>query len=161
MTTARVFILALVSLFLGLAVAEVAAAEPQFQTRGIWADPPAFTNAASVDRMIARCQQAGLNLLIPNVMWRQCIYFKSPHFAGQVKADDKFDPLAYMVAKAHAAGMKIQAWCCVYFEGTLEGSDAPLHPAWGVRSFAGRPFEKNFLSPGNPEVNPYLLSVMK
>jgi uncharacterized lipoprotein YddW (UPF0748 family) len=142
-------------------MAGMSAAEPQFKTRGIWADPPAFTNAANVDRMISRCQQAGLNLLIPNVMWRQCVYFKSPHFAGQVKADDTFDPLAYMVNKAHAAGLRIQAWCCVYFEGTAEGSDAPLHPAWGVRSFAGRPFQQNFLSPANPKVNPYLLAVMK
>jgi uncharacterized lipoprotein YddW (UPF0748 family) len=137
------------------------AAELQFKTRGIWGDPPAFTNSAGVDRMIERCKEAGLNLLIPNVMWRQCIYFKSPHFAGQVRANDAFDPLADVVAKAHAAGIKVQAWCCVYYEGAVDDANTALHPAWLVRSFAGRPFEKNFLSPANPEVNPYLLSVMK
>jgi uncharacterized lipoprotein YddW (UPF0748 family) len=137
------------------------AGETQFKTRGIWADPPAFTNAADVDRMVARCKEAGLNLIIANVMWRQCVYFKSPHFAGQVRANDAFDPLADIVAKAHAAGIKVQAWCCVYYEGAVDDANTALHPAWLVRSFAGRPFEKNFLSPANPEVNPYLLSVMK
>jgi len=38
--------------FLGVGVAGVFPAEAQLKTRGIWADPPAFTNAASTDQII-------------------------------------------------------------------------------------------------------------
>jgi uncharacterized lipoprotein YddW (UPF0748 family) len=64
--------------------------------------------------------------------------------------------LACLLRKAHEAGIQVQPWCCVYYEGAANLSN----PAWLARSFDGRPFEKNFLSPGNPEVNPYLLSVI-
>lgn len=137
------------------------AAEPQFQTRAIWAGPESFASASATDEMVARCQRAGLNLILPDVMAYQTVSFKSPHFHGHVRASDEFDPLAYLSQKCRAAGIKLQPWCCVYYEGVRQRSPEPLHPDWIVRSIAGQPFEKNFISPANPEVNPYLLSVMK
>lgn len=133
----------------------------QFQTRAIWAGPESFASAAATDEMVARCESAGLNLIIPDVMAYQTISFKSSHFKGRVAATDKFDPLAYLIQKCRAAGMKIQPWCCVYYEGVRNKSDKPLNDSWTVRSLVGEPFDKNFISPANPEVNPYLLSVMK
>jgi uncharacterized lipoprotein YddW (UPF0748 family) len=135
--------------------------EPQFQTRAIWAGPESFATAKAADETISRCQRAGLNLILPDVMAYQTVSFKSSHFKGRVAASDKFDPLAYLSQKCRDAGMKIQPWCCVYYEGVRDKSKKPLNEAWTVRSIAGKPFDKNFISPANPEVNPYLLSVMK
>lgn len=144
-----------------LALSQAAAADPHFQTRAIWAGPESFATAAATDEMVARCQSAGLNLLLPDVMAYQTVSFKSPHFKGRIAANQKFDPLEYLVRKCRTAGLKIQPWCCVYYEGVREKSKQPLNDSWTVRSLVGRPFEKNFISPANPEVNPYLLSVMK
>ncbi len=135
--------------------------EPRFKTRAVWVDPPSFASAGATDELLARCQKAGLNLILPNVMCYQTISFKSPHFRGRVTATDTFDPLAYVIRKARAAGIKVQPWCCVYYEGASGQSGKPLNSAWLNRSLDGRPFEKNFLSPSNPEVNPYLLPVIK
>lgn len=137
------------------------AAETSFKTRAIWVDPGSFASAAATDEMVARCQKAGLNLIIPNVMCYQTISFKSSHFKGRVAATDKFDPLAYLIQKCRVAGIKVQPWCCVYYEGMRDGAKKPLNDSWTVRSIAGKPFDKNFISPANPEVNPYLLAVMK
>lgn len=134
-------------------------AEVRFKTRAIWVDPPSFSSEKAADEMVRRCQQAGFNLILPNVMSHQSIAFSSSHFAGRARTRD-FDPLAYTAKKAHAAGMKVQAWCCVYYEGSGSRSNSALHPDWLCRSMDGRPFEQNFLSPANPEVNPYLLSVI-
>lgn len=137
------------------------AGEPAFKTRAIWASPESFATAQATDAMIARCQRAGLNLILPDVMAYQTVSFKSPHFHGHVRADEKFDPLAYLSQKCRAAGIKLQPWCCVYYEGARDKLNTPLHPDWAVRSIVGEPFDKNFISPAHPEVNPYLLSVMK
>ena len=142
-----------------LLYANVWAAEPAFQTRAIWAAPPSFATAAAADELITRCQRAGLNLILPDVMVHQTIYFRSTHFPGRVAANDRFDPLAYLARKCRAAGIKLQPWCCVYYEGA--GSAASLHPDWTVRSLVGQPFSQNFLAPGHPEVNPYLLAVLQ
>jgi len=150
-----------VGLVFGAMIASSFAAEPQFQTRAIWVDPPSFASAKATDEMVARCQQAGLNLILPNVMCYQTISFQSAHFRGRITADDKFDPLAYLIQKCRAAGIKIQPWCCVYYEGLRDKSSKPINESWTVRSLLGNPFDKNFISPCNPEVNPYLLSVMK
>ena len=60
------------------------------------------------------------------------------------------DPLAYLIQKCRAAGIKIQPWCCVYYEGLRDKSSQPLNESWTVRSLLGKPFDKNFISPGQP-----------
>ncbi len=150
-----------IATILGLFCGDSLAAEPQLQTRAVWAGPESFATAKAADDLVARCQRSGLNLLIPDVMAYQTISFKSSHFHGRVAASDKFDPLEYLSRKCRTAAIKIQPWCCVYYEGVRDKSNQLLHPHWAVRSIVGKPFEKNFISPANPEVNPYLLSVMK
>jgi uncharacterized lipoprotein YddW (UPF0748 family) len=138
-----------------------AAGEPSFATRAIWANPEAFASPEATRVMLDRCQAAKLNLVLANVMAYGSVSFKSPHFRGKVLANEQFDPLAYLVQQAHARGIKIQAWCCVYYEGARGTSKRLHHEAWLNRSLTGHPFEKDFISPAHPEANPYLLSVMK
>ncbi len=142
--------------FAGL-VLEAAAEGPQFETRALWVDPASFSTPEAADRTIDRCIRAGLNTILPNVLCYGKTAFKSPHYRGQVLANDRFDPLAYLLQKAHAAEIQVQAWCCAYYEG----GGPPTHPNWVNRSFDGRPFDRVFLSPAIPEVNAYLLPVFK
>jgi uncharacterized lipoprotein YddW (UPF0748 family) len=129
----------------------------EFKVRALWVDPSGFGTAEAVNQMISKCQRAGINTILPDVMVHGTVYFKSPHFQGPVSANDKFDPLGYMVTRAHAAGIKVQAWSCVYYEGR----GTPRKSEWVSKSFDRNPPDQIFLSPGNPEVNPYLLSVLK
>jgi uncharacterized lipoprotein YddW (UPF0748 family) len=110
--------------------------------------------------MIERCHRAGLNVLLPSVMVNQSISFRSSRFPGHVAANDAFDPLAYVVRRAHEREMQVEAWCCVYYEGTRKDATTPLHPEWLVRSMSGHPFGQDFLSPSIPAVNSYLLSIL-
>ena len=52
----------------------------QFKVRALWVDPPGFADRETVDRLIDKCQLAGINMLIPNVMLRENIYFQSDNF---------------------------------------------------------------------------------
>jgi uncharacterized lipoprotein YddW (UPF0748 family) len=152
---------AFVVLLLGWRLAPVFADSQSFKERAIWVSGGSFASAAAADEMLGRCQKAGINLILPNVMCHQTVSFKSPHFRGRVPATDGFDPLAYVLGKAHAIGIRVQPWCCVYYEGARGRSNRSSNPAWLNRSIDGRLFEQNFLSPSNPEVNPYLLTVIE
>src|ERR1019366_2932663 len=147
----------LIFLLLGGTMMNTCAGEIQFKTRALWVDTSGFTTAKATDKMIAQCQRAGINMILPEVFCYQTTYFKSPHFKGSVAANDDFDALACLLRQAHAAQIQVQAWCCVYYEGGEE----PSNLEWRDLSFDGKPFEKNWLSAANPEVNPYLLSVFK
>lgn len=126
----------------------------QFEVRALWVDPPGFVNRETVDKLIEKCSRAGINQIIANIMLRENVYFKSEHFAGNVRANDAYDPLAYLIEKAHAAGIKVQAWSCVYYSLAKK-------PEWAGKPFAFNQYDHVFLSPAHPEVNPYLLSVLK
>ena len=125
-----------------------------FKVRALWADPSGFGSAKDVDEMISKCQRSGINTILPDVMLGDNVYFKSKKFIGHVAANDLFDPLEYMIKKAHAVGIKVQAWSCVYYT-------KPLKPEWISQSFDRNANGQTFLSPANPEVNPYLISVIK
>ena len=125
-----------------------------FKVRALWVDPSGFGTSEAVDQMISKCQRAGINTILPDIMIGGNIYFKSSHFIGQVLANDQFDPLGYMIKKAHAVGIKVQAWACVYY-------GKPMKAEWVSQSLDRNAQTQIFLSPAHPEVNPYLLSVLK
>ncbi|RNC65632.1 family 10 glycosylhydrolase [Proteiniphilum sp. X52] len=131
-----------------------ASQEPQFQVRALWVDPPGFKDRETVDHLIEKCQTAGINTLLPDIMLRDEVWFKSKNFIGKVHADEQYDPLAYLIEKAHAAGIKVQPWSCTYYS-------KPKHPDWISKPFVDNNYDHVFLSAAHPEVNPYLLSVLE
>jgi len=150
-----------IALLCGWITAAALAEAPSFKVRAIWVDPTSFASPAATDKMLTRCERAGLNLILPNVMSHRAVSFQSPHFRGRVAASAEYDPLAGLLQKAHARGIKVQPWCCVYYEGTGARSRRLSSQDWFNLSIDGKPFDQDFLSPSNPEVNPYLLSVLK
>jgi uncharacterized lipoprotein YddW (UPF0748 family) len=128
--------------------------QSQFEVRALWVDPPGFKDKETVDGLIEKCRKAGINTIIPDIMLRENVWFKSVNFAGKVNADDQFDPLEYLIKKAHADGIKVQAWSCVYHS-------IAKYPEWNSKPFASDNYNGGFLSAAHPDVNPYLLSVLR
>ena len=151
----KLFALTTVIILLGILMNfRVAGQTSGFKVRGVWAGPDEFKSAEEVDILISKCQRAGINTLIPDVMYKNNVYFKSKNFKGHVVANDQFDPLGYMIKKAHAVGIKVQAWSCVY------NISAPK------KEWVGQIIDPNgadgvLLTPAHPEVNPYIISVIK
>lgn len=126
----------------------------QFKVRALWVDPPGFADPETVDRLIEKCKLAEINTLIPNVMLRENIYFQSDKFLGNVNANQEYDPLDYLIEKAHAADMEVHPWSCVYYSH-------PKKEEWISKPLVANDYDHVFLSPAHPEVNPYLLSVLE
>ena len=125
-----------------------------FKVRALWVDPTGFETKEAVDKMISKCQRAGINRILPNIMYKDNVNFKSKNFNGNVLVKDQFDPLGYMISKAHAIGIKVEAWSCVYYT-------KPSKEDWVGQIIDPNIKPRIFLSPAHPDVNPYLLSVLK
>lgn len=139
--------------FFGCAASVGFSPKPQFRVRALWVDPPGFKDRTTVDHLIVKCRKAGINMILPDVMLRDEIWFKSDHFIGKVHADNQYDPLAYLIEKAHGAGIKVQPWSCTFYSKAK-------YPEWVSQSFIHRDYDKTFLSAANSDVHSYLLSVL-
>ncbi len=151
---------ALVLLLLVSALPIWASTDPPLTYRGIWVDAGSFASKASADKLLDQCRRAKLNVLLPNVMVHGSVMHKSSHYLHKVAANDQFDPLAYLIEKAHAQGMQVHPWYCVYYEGAK--GLPPAKPEWLCTDMDGKPMDQTyFLSPQVPGVNDYILSVIK
>lgn len=150
------------TIFLAIIVqlATAVASEPQFRVRGLWVDTGSYSTPEKADRLLDQCRRAKINLIMPCVMVHGGLMHKSPHFLHKVAATDAYDPLAYLTEKAHAQGIEVHAWYCVYYEG-VKGLE-PAKPEWLCADIDGKRMDQSYyLSPQAPGVNDYLLSVMK
>jgi uncharacterized lipoprotein YddW (UPF0748 family) len=128
---------------------------------------------AQIDRLVETAKTAHLNALLVQVRKRGDAYYFSdtePHAADVAPT---FDPLAYLLAKAHGAGIQVHAWM-VAFPAWSDRKHAPpsnhvatLHPEWmtvhkdGHRMTVWDGDEGEFLDPGVPEVQSYLVGVVR
>lgn len=103
-----IFVLLAVALILPARTSQ--AATPQM--RAFWVDAfnPGIKTPAQTDQLLADAARAGANTLIVQVRRRADSYFRdsAEPIANDVAAG--YDPLADLIAKAHARGLKVHGW---------------------------------------------------
>jgi uncharacterized lipoprotein YddW (UPF0748 family) len=84
------------------------------QLRGLWVDAfgPGMKTPAEIDQLVADAQRMKLNALFAQVGRRGDCYCNN---AAMPRTSDPavpagFDPLAYLLEKAHAVGIQVHAW---------------------------------------------------
>lgn len=162
------------------AVRFVAAGPPEPELRGMWADAfhEGFKSAAQVDAMVARALAGNYNAIFPEILayhdnatsahgayWNSAIVPKAPDIAGG------FDPLAYLVQQAHGAGIEVHPWLVTYRVSTswppAGNTIIASNPEWisvldsdmgsGPQPVGGH----YLLDPGSPDVQEYLISIVR
>ncbi|MEX2272945.1 MAG: family 10 glycosylhydrolase, partial [Vicinamibacterales bacterium] len=104
-----------------------AQAEAGNEVRGLWVVRTSLTSPASVLKMVAAADNAGINALFVQVRGRGDAYYASalePRGALLANQPKAFDPLALVIREAHARGIAVHAWVNV---GLV--ADAPRLPA--------------------------------
>jgi len=160
-----------VIVFAALAAALASACVGQ-EIRGVWVTSwsSGFITADEADATIAAAKKAGMNALFVEV--RKCAdaYYYSRIEPRAPEIQRGFDPLGYIVKKAHAEGMQVHAWVVIYraYSGPRSGPTDPnhvinKHPEWVMLNDAGRSYagEGMYLDPGIPEVREYIASVLE
>lgn len=85
------------------------------QTRALWVTRTTLTSPESIRRMVDAANAGGFNTLLVQVRGRGDAYYTGtlePR-AVELAAKPDFDPLATVLAQAHAAGLKVHAWVAV------------------------------------------------
>ncbi|MCA9254070.1 MAG: family 10 glycosylhydrolase, partial [Phycisphaerales bacterium] len=162
------------------AVRFTAVGAPQPRFRAFWADAfnVGFKNASQVDEMVARAVSGNYNAILAEVLayhdnasnahgayWDSSIVPKAPDISAG------FDPLAYMITKAHQAGIEVHAWILPYRVSTSWPPSGNTllqsHPEWfsvmrGDIGGGPQPVSGLYqLDPGSPEVQEYLMSIVR
>lgn len=107
---------------------QTTAASPEF--RAFWADAfgEGLYDAPQIDELVSTVKAAKMNAIVAQVVRRgDCFCNRSiaPRTEAGIAASP-FDPLDYLIAKAHAEGIEVHAW--IIATSIWRGSTAPAAP---------------------------------
>jgi len=150
------------------------------ELRGLWVDAygPGFKTPEEVERLLADARSLNLNALFVQAVRRGDCYCNR---ASVPRTEDPavppgFDPLAYLIPRAHAAGIQVHAW--VITTALWGADDPPSDPThaynrhgpsavgeenWlNVRVDGVTRADKDvYLDPGHPAVAGYLAALVR
>jgi uncharacterized lipoprotein YddW (UPF0748 family) len=136
--------------------------EPQY--RALWVDGfhDGIKTKPQVDRLLADARRANLNALFVQVRKRGDAYFNrslEPR-SNDILGPLGFDPLDYLVQRAHAAQprLEVHAWVNVYYVSTTSRVYNEHGQEWGNRTKEGR--TGGYLDPGHSDAARYTQNVL-
>ncbi|UCC87914.1 MAG: family 10 glycosylhydrolase, partial [Anaerolineales bacterium] len=144
--------------------------------RALWADAyhPGIKSRQQIDELVETALAGNFNALLVQVRRRGDTYYPSTIDPWAPDATPGFDALAYLIERAHAAGIEVHAWATTL---AIWGGESPpaqaqhvfnLHgPAvtgrdyWLMTSHSGGEQASNvyYLDPGHPDVVDYTVAV--
>jgi uncharacterized lipoprotein YddW (UPF0748 family) len=164
----------------GFLLATLAGAAGADEFRGLWADAGnyGFKNTGQVNALVSYAVTGHYNAIIAEVLayqdagssghgayWNSLIVPKATDITGGI------DPLAYLVQQAHANGIEVHAWLVPYRVSTSwpppGNAYLAARPQWimvPLANMGGGPTtidSKYFMDPGSPEVQEYIISIVR
>lgn len=106
--------------------------------RGLWVVRYSMGSRQSIERVIERAREGNLNALLVQVNGRGEAYYESRLAPKAPGVQSGFDPLAFCVERAHAAGLQAHAWINAFTVGELGRSKYQgehvlnRHPEWSL-----------------------------
>lgn len=157
--------------------------KPSDEIRAMWVVRDALVTPDDIDRCVDLATRARFHLLFVQVRGRGDAYYQSsiePPSRDLRYPIGDFDPLMYLLVKAHASGISVHAWLNVFYvwsNGDVappEGHVTLSHPDWMVTSVTGermdaRPIDEwkasgvegYFLSPFSSAVRKHTADVVR
>ncbi len=157
-------------LLLVLAVGMTQAAQPEFRAIQVhhWID--GGLSPEQIDETIKWAKRANINIIQYQVRRVGDAYYNSAYEprATNIKGGPDFDPLGYMIKKAHENGIEVHAWINTYRTWTSKTPPADpkhvvnRHPEWLTKTIDGviSGSEGTYLDPGAPGVREYLVKIV-
>ncbi len=162
--------------FLFINFSELRADFDTFDKRCLWVVRNTMVNANSIDEMLDFATDKGINHLLVQVRGRGDAYYNSQLVPrSELLINTEFDPLDYVIEKAHERGLKVHAWVNVYFIWATEKNPRALHHVFNSKPHwldsNGNDIDKrlkneqngewHFLAPHHPDVSPHLQAVFR
>lgn len=112
---------------------------PPPEVRALWVVRTAITSPEAIGKVVDDARAAGFNTLVVQVRGRGDAYYRSrwePRATALAGQPQSFDPLAEMLRRAHAAGLRVHAWLNTHLLANLDDLPADAahvyaaHPDW-------------------------------
>lgn len=136
------------------------------EMRALWAARWDITNATKIDNLIMICKSSNLNTIFFQVRGEGYALYNSTIDPKYPSVPTDFDPLAYVIEKAHQNSLEVHAWINFYNSGR-SGVTYPSnhvltqHPDWVAIDKYGNLSQGDaiYLCPGRIEVQKYLYNI--
>jgi uncharacterized lipoprotein YddW (UPF0748 family) len=144
--------------------------------RALWVDAyhDGIKSRQQIDELVETAQAGNFNALVVQVRRRGDTYYPSAIDPWAPDANRNFDALAYLVERAHAAGIEVNAWATTL--SIWDGDTLPADPKhtfnvhgpgatgrdyWLMTSYNGEEQEGGiyYLDPGHPDVVDYTVAI--
>lgn len=121
----------------------------------------------SLKKVVEEMRRANCNAIFFQARARGDAYYRSQYepwaenLTGTLGTDPGWDPLAFLLEEAHAAGLELHAWFNVYkIRGPVPPSpSSPQHPARAYPAWVVQYENESWLDPGLPAVRAYLVRI--
>ncbi len=120
--------------------------QPSDEIRALWVVRDALTTPGDIDRCVDFAAQCRFQIVFVQVRGRGDAYYKSsydpPSDRLRYSLDD-FDPLQYLIDRAHDAGIAVHAWCNIFYVWSNgkavypPGHVVSAHPDWLMTDWTG------------------------
>ena len=156
---------------------------PSTELRALWVIRYELADRDAIDQVIDIAQRGRFQLLFVQVRGRGDAYYRSPYEPPGLSLKQPpsvFDPLAYLLARAHEAGIAVHAWVNVYYVWSDDGSEPPAghivreHPEWLLTDDRGERMDRfpvdhwtdnglegYFVSPANRAAREHTVAVIE
>ena len=136
--------------------------QPPLALRGIWIQRRAVATREKADETLAWIQASNFNAVFLVVFTGGYAHYESALLEKSPKFEADYDPLAYVVSKAHQAGLQVHAWFTNGFVGNPYVEPGPIlsrHPEWGMMGPDGGA-EIHWLNFARPDARQFMRDVM-
>jgi uncharacterized lipoprotein YddW (UPF0748 family) len=145
--------------------------------RALWVDAfhEGIKSRKQIDKLVETAQVGNFNALVVQVRRRGDTYYPSTLDPWAPDANTAFDALAYLIERAHAAGIEVHAWSptlAIWSADTpptapdhafnLHGPGASEAKYWLMTSYTGEDKpgdELHYLDPGHPDAADYIVAL--
>ncbi|MDK2930604.1 MAG: hypothetical protein PWR07_735 [Bacillota bacterium] len=113
------------------------------EVRGLWVVRTSMATRESVEKMVDLASRNNFNALFVQVNGRGEAYYTSSMVPRMPDVEEGFDPLAFCIERAHAAGLQVHAWINAFTVGKLGCREyqpehvLSRHPEWALVDEAG------------------------
>ncbi len=127
-------------LILGAAILLLASCAPQGQIprsislRGAWVQAQSVLTEEDIEAIVEKAERGGFKQIFVGVFENGTTIYPSAVATQDGEVEIGFDPLAYIVQKAHEKGIQVHAWFEVGRVANGKGESAVIdaHPDWGL-----------------------------
>lgn len=136
---------------------------PPLQMRGVWVQAQDMSSSQATDQILSNATRGNFDTLFVNVVKSGKTYYASQLLPRSEDLPADFDPLTYLLPRAHAAGIEVHAWFVVGQVGwpTLASNPVSVlqtHPEWMAINACG--VQSKWLNAAHPGARDFIRDVV-